>query len=60
MLLCVVKVDFGVFEESPDSAGDEAFEASCGFSLGLALAGSAGLWVPETLSWLVRLRFGSP
>ena len=42
MLLCVVKVDFGVFEEAPDSAGDEAFEASCGFSFGLALAGSAG------------------
>ena len=58
MLLCGVKVDFGVFEEAPDSAGDEAFEASCGFSFGLALAGSAGLWVPETVSWLVRLQFG--
>jgi hypothetical protein len=42
MLLCVVKVDFGVFEEAPDSAGDESFEASCGFSFGLAFAGSAG------------------
>ena len=42
MLLCVVKVQFGVLEESPDASGDEAFEASGGFSLGLAFAGSSG------------------
>ena len=35
-----VKVEFGVLEESPDASCDEAFEASCGFSFGLALAGS--------------------
>ena len=42
MLLCPVKRDFGVFEEAPDASGDEAFEASCGFSLGLAFAGATG------------------
>jgi hypothetical protein len=31
-----------VFEEAPDSAGDEALRPSCGFSLCLALSGSAG------------------
>ncbi len=35
-----VKVYFWVFEESPDSSGDESFEASGCFSFGLALAGS--------------------
>jgi hypothetical protein len=33
MLLCVVKVDFGVLEEPPDASGDESFEASGCFSL---------------------------
>ena len=41
MLLCLVKVQFGVFEESPDASCDEAFEASSGFSFGLAFAGSS-------------------
>ena len=41
MLLCPVKVQFGVLEESPDSSCDEAFEASGGFSFGLAFAGSS-------------------
>lgn len=40
MLLCLVKVQFGVFEESPDASCDEPFEASCGFSFGFAFAGS--------------------
>jgi hypothetical protein len=42
MLLCSVKGEFGVFEEAPDVSGDESFEASGGFSLGLAFAGSPG------------------
>ena len=42
MLLCRVKVQFGVLEESPDSSGDEAFEASGGFAFGFAFAGSSG------------------
>ena len=42
MLLCRVKVEFGVFEESPDAAGDEAFEAADGVSFGFAFAGSSG------------------
>jgi hypothetical protein len=42
MLLCVVKVDFGVFEGAPDASGDEPFEASGGFSFGLAFAGPSG------------------
>jgi hypothetical protein len=33
--------EFGVFEEAPDTAGNEAFEAAGGFSLGLAFTGSA-------------------
>ena len=39
MLLCVVK---GVFEETPDAAGDVALEAAGGFAVGLAFAGPAG------------------
>jgi hypothetical protein len=42
MLLCLVKVQFGVLEESPDASCDESFEASGGFSFGLAFAGSSG------------------
>ena len=36
-----VKVEFGVLEEAPDPSCDEAFEASCGFSFGLAFAGAS-------------------
>jgi hypothetical protein len=42
MLLCRVKVCFEVFEEAPDTAGDEAFEAADCLSFGLAFAGAAG------------------
>jgi len=36
MLLCLAEVQDGVLEESPDAPGDESFEASGGFSFGLA------------------------
>ena len=41
MLPCHVKVEFGVLEEWPDGAGDDALEAADGFSFGLALAGAS-------------------
>jgi hypothetical protein len=41
MLLCPVKVEFGVLEEPPDSSGDDPFEASGGFAFSLAFAGAS-------------------
>jgi len=52
MLLCVVKVEFGVFEEAPDAAGDEAFEASGGFRILTSASGHR----PRTRA--LRLRRG--
>ena len=41
MLLCLSSSDRLVLEESPDSSGDESFDAADGFSFGLALGGSS-------------------